>query len=150
MGPNHFCQVQIRLFWTNFCNLDLTKTNWTGPKQLVLDQNYLDGPKSFWTHRRTRQETLILNLFCSWRYEKTPSKIGHFGKIEHILITALADQRAQLLKFMSSTEGLIIILIWGHNLPLLPRFRYSWTNVAYRPTVYKTVGNMLCYKNLYG
>ena len=37
--PNHFDQVQIRLFWDNFYNLDLskmiwtqTKTNWTHPK----------------------------------------------------------------------------------------------------------------------
>ena len=30
--------------------------NWTGPKQLILDQNDLDGPKSFWTHRRTRHK----------------------------------------------------------------------------------------------
>ena len=34
--------------------LDLTKTNWTRPKQLELDQNDLDNPKSFWKHRRTR------------------------------------------------------------------------------------------------
>ena len=27
-GPNHFGQVQIRLFWTNFYDLDQTKTNW--------------------------------------------------------------------------------------------------------------------------
>ena len=26
-GLNHFDQVQIRLFWTNFYNLDLTKMN---------------------------------------------------------------------------------------------------------------------------
>jgi hypothetical protein len=47
LGLHHFGQVEIRLFWTNFYNLDLTKMNWTGPKQLVLDQNDLDGPKSF-------------------------------------------------------------------------------------------------------
>ena len=28
--------------------------NWACPKQLVLHQNDLDGPKSFWTHRRTK------------------------------------------------------------------------------------------------
>ena len=28
-GPNHFGQVQIKLFWTNFYNLDLSKTIWT-------------------------------------------------------------------------------------------------------------------------
>ena len=41
-GPNHFGQVQIRLLWTiqNVQNdLDPTKTNWTRPKQLVLNQN---------------------------------------------------------------------------------------------------------------
>ena len=51
-----FGQVQIRLFWTDFYildlskttvlnNMDLTKTNLTLPKVLVLDQNELDGPK---------------------------------------------------------------------------------------------------------
>ena len=61
-GPNHFVQVQIWLFWTNFFNLDLSKMIWTRTKQIgpvqkdwyILDQNYLDGPKSFWTCRRTR------------------------------------------------------------------------------------------------
>ena len=28
--------------------------NWTHPKRLVLNRNVLDGPKSFWNHRRTR------------------------------------------------------------------------------------------------
>jgi hypothetical protein len=27
--------------------LDLTKTNWARPKQLVLDRNYFDSPKYF-------------------------------------------------------------------------------------------------------
>ena len=40
---NNFVQVQIRLFWTIFYNLYLTKTNWTCPKQFVLDQNHF-GP----------------------------------------------------------------------------------------------------------
>ena len=53
-GTNCFGQVQIRLFWTIFYNLNLSKMNQTHPKRLVLDQNYLEGPKSFWTHRRTR------------------------------------------------------------------------------------------------
>ena len=43
--PNHFGQVQIRLFWNNFYNLDPTKMNCTCPKRLVLDKNDLDGPK---------------------------------------------------------------------------------------------------------
>ena len=44
-GPNHFGQVQIRLLWTNLYNLDPTKTNWTRPKRLVLNQNDLDSHK---------------------------------------------------------------------------------------------------------
>ena len=31
-SPNHFGHVQIRLFWTNFYNLDLSKMIWTQPK----------------------------------------------------------------------------------------------------------------------
>ena len=60
LGPNHFGQVQIRFFglifiiWTCPNDLDPTKMNWTCPKQFVLDQNYLDGPKSFWTHKMIR------------------------------------------------------------------------------------------------
>ena len=57
LGPNPFGQVQIWFFWTNSYNLDLSKMIWTRPiKWLVLDQNDLDGPKSIWTHRRTRQQ----------------------------------------------------------------------------------------------
>ena len=60
-GPNCFGQVQILLvrmihFWTIFYSLDKQKQN--GPVQnvrLALDQNDLDCPKSFWTHRRARQ-----------------------------------------------------------------------------------------------
>ena len=32
LSPNHFGQVQIRLFWTNFYNLDLSKMVGTRPK----------------------------------------------------------------------------------------------------------------------
>ena len=61
LGPNHFGQIQIRLFWTDLYNLDLTKTNWTCLKQLVLDQNYLDSLKSFWIHRRTRHHSSAIS-----------------------------------------------------------------------------------------
>ena len=64
VGTNHFGQVQIRLFWSDFYNLVLSKmiwtrpeTNWTRPKWLVLNQNFVDGPKSFWTHRRSRHKS---------------------------------------------------------------------------------------------
>ena len=43
-GPNRV-QVQIRLLWTNFYNLDLSKMIWTHPKQWVLEQNDLDPYK---------------------------------------------------------------------------------------------------------
>ena len=32
LDPNHFDQVQIRLLWTNFYDLDLSKMIWTWPK----------------------------------------------------------------------------------------------------------------------
>ena len=63
-GQNDFGQVQIRFFLIKFYNLDLSKMIWTWskqirgrPKWLVLNQNYLDVPKSFWTHRRTRHKS---------------------------------------------------------------------------------------------
>ena len=72
--PNHFGRVPIvldrsKLFWTGLSyfgqvkiirnspeksNLYLTKTVWTWPKQFAPAQNKLDGPKSFWTYKRTR------------------------------------------------------------------------------------------------
>ena len=38
-GPNHFGQVQIIFFWTNFYNSDLSKMIWTRPKQIGPVQN---------------------------------------------------------------------------------------------------------------
>ena len=54
-GTNYFGQVQIRLFWTIFHNLDLCKIIWTRIEQIGAIQNdwyqnYLDDPKLFWTH----------------------------------------------------------------------------------------------------
>ena len=40
LGPNHFGQVQIRFFWTNFYNLDLTKMVCTRPKRICPVQNH--------------------------------------------------------------------------------------------------------------
>ena len=34
LGPNHFSWVQIKIFWTDFYNLDLTKTNWDTSKMI--------------------------------------------------------------------------------------------------------------------
>ena len=46
--------------------MDQTKSIWTRPKQIRLDKNDLDGPKSFWNHRRTRQKMLsgVGKTFC--------------------------------------------------------------------------------------
>ena len=49
-GTNHFGQVQTKKFSSEKSNLNLTKMIWTRPKQFVLVQNNLDGPKSFWTY----------------------------------------------------------------------------------------------------
>ena len=43
-GPNHFVQVQIRLFWTNLYNLDPTKTNWTRLKRMIWTVQNHFGP----------------------------------------------------------------------------------------------------------
>ena len=45
LDTNHFGQVQIRLLWTKFCNLDLSKTIGTRPKWF---ERYKIS-KSFWT-----------------------------------------------------------------------------------------------------
>ena len=63
LGPNNFGQVKIRLLWTTFHNLDQTKINWTHPKQLIVDKNDLEGPKSFWAHRRKRHKNLQISTF---------------------------------------------------------------------------------------
>ena len=48
--------------------MDPTKTIWTRPKQFVPVQNNLDGPKSYWTYRRTRHWYLIV---WGWSYKKS-------------------------------------------------------------------------------
>ena len=47
-GPKHFAQGEIRLFWANFYNLDLTKLIWTRPKQIGPVQNYWYTTKMIW------------------------------------------------------------------------------------------------------
>ena len=47
-GPNFFGQGQIRLFWTNFYNLDLSKMIWTRPKQIAPLQNDWYSTKMIW------------------------------------------------------------------------------------------------------
>ena len=47
-GPNHFGQFQIRLFWTNFYNLDLSKMIWTRPKRIEPTQNDWCSTKIIW------------------------------------------------------------------------------------------------------
>ena len=46
-GPNLL--VRFKLYFSG-----LIFIIWTCPKRLVLNQNDLDSPKSFWTHRRTK------------------------------------------------------------------------------------------------
>ena len=48
-GTNHFGQVQIRLFWTNFHNLDLCKIIWTRIEQIGAIQNDWYSTKIIWT-----------------------------------------------------------------------------------------------------
>ena len=48
-GTNHFGQVLIRLFWTNFYDLDLSKMIWTRPNELHLSIGLIlrQGNRSF-------------------------------------------------------------------------------------------------------
>ena len=48
-GQTHFGQVQIRLLWTSFYNLDPTKIIWTRPNRIGFNQNKLDSTKMIWT-----------------------------------------------------------------------------------------------------
>ena len=41
--------------------------NWTHPKRLVLGQNDLESPKSFWNHRGIRQQYKMLIIVLRWR-----------------------------------------------------------------------------------
>ena len=68
-GPNNFGQVQIRFFWPIFYILDLPIMIWTRPKRIYPVQNYLDNPKSFWTHKRTIQFFRMI-LIWNWHYKK--------------------------------------------------------------------------------
>ena len=47
--PDHFGQVHIRLFWTSFYNLDLSKMIWIRPKQIGPVQINWYPTKMFWT-----------------------------------------------------------------------------------------------------
>ena len=88
-GPNHFGGVQIifgevylRIFWTNFWNLDAFITNWTWPKRLAPVQNHfgpLEGQGirvniiyvevgSRWPKKRS--------IFCLRRYWMAPKYVA--------------------------------------------------------------------------
>ena len=64
-GPNLFRtgpKYRSKSFWTcpiifdKSNDLDPSKTNCTFPKQIAPVQNDLDGPKLFWTYKRTRHK----------------------------------------------------------------------------------------------
>ena len=71
LGPICFSRVQIIKIIADKSNLNLTKMIWIWLKQFSPDQNSLyvpfqnnvDGPKWFWTHRRTRHKSLSSNRF---------------------------------------------------------------------------------------
>ena len=50
-GPNHFGNIQIIKIIPEKFDLNLTKMVWIQPEQLAPDQNNLDGPKPFRTHK---------------------------------------------------------------------------------------------------
>ena len=74
-GPNSFGQVQIRFFWTNFFNLDLSNMIWTQPKwirpiqkdwyltkMILTIQNHF-GPIEGQSKSQTSVLLLILKIF---------------------------------------------------------------------------------------
>ena len=61
LGTNHFSQVQIRLFWTNFYNLDLSKMIWIQPKGIGSVQNDWYSTKIIWTVQN--HVPVLLNWF---------------------------------------------------------------------------------------
>ena len=73
-GTNCFGQVQIRLFWANFYNLDLSKMIWTRPKQIRHVQNEWYSTKMIWTvinhfgpiEEQGIREFISVNLSKSW------------------------------------------------------------------------------------
>ena len=141
-GPNHFGQVQIRFLWTNFYDLVPTKIIWTRPKRIGLDQNDLDGPKSFWTHRRTRHNSngtkvkictliILINNFVYWhwliyqkkyKYKFQPivsrvepnSSWSHLWKVE-----MWKDIHLQMLNILTFDEDLFLPFGWG-------KFNQNW------------------------
>ena len=52
---------------------------WTRPKQLVLNQNDLVAPKSFWTHRRTRH-----TWSADYLHERNVSKLKSIFRLNLI------------------------------------------------------------------
>ena len=97
-GPSRFGPAQIilvrfkldfsRLFVLIYMSkiiLTQPERNWTRPKRLVHDQNDLDSPKSFWTHRRTRHyrelkewKMTYLNKF--YKFQRNCRKWNSWGE----------------------------------------------------------------------
>ena len=55
--PNHFGWIQIKKNSPEKSNLNVTKMIWMRSKFFLHVQNNLDGPKLFWTYRRTWHES---------------------------------------------------------------------------------------------
>ena len=70
LDPNHFGQVQIRLFWTIFLNL-------------VLNQNYLDSLNNFRTHRRTGQYSSKHIFFLHNNFQMEFLIFDHSERMKH-------------------------------------------------------------------
>ena len=86
-GPNHFGQVQIINISPEKSNLNQTKMILSQPKQFGPNQNNLDSPKSFWTHRRTMQDWIFRQ---GTSVNSTPM---HFAAMTHRRIMAHISAR---------------------------------------------------------
>ena len=77
--PNCFCRGIIRLFWTNFYNLDLCKMIWTRIKQIGAIQSDWYSTKIIWTVQNRfgpiEGQGITQSIFV--KLKNNPSK-GHF------------------------------------------------------------------------
>ena len=102
-GPNHFVQVYIRLFWTNFHDLDLSKMIWTRPKQIGPVQNNWCLTKMIWSVQ------------------------NHFGPIEGQGISDIMQFRGSPLKTRSVIKSRV------HCIYLFFYYSWVWRNIITCP-----------------
>ena len=107
-----FGEVQMRFFWTNFCNLDPSKTNWTWPKRLVPVQNhfgYLEGQGIrvnivyVEVGRWSKKANIFVYVDIEWHLNTLPNQILILLKLTHLQY--LHNLMFPCWQLMKSTQG---------------------------------------------